>query len=237
MKKDFIESFSYKIKNSGNFNNLLKKKKNKKILCHGNFDVVHPGHIRHLLYAKSKADVLIVSITADKFIKKGLYRPHIPQNLRALNLAALEVVDFVVIDNYSKPINLIKKLKPNFFAKGYEYNDSYLHEDSAIEMKTVNSYGGEMIFTPGDIVYSSTNLIKSTLPNIDKEKIINIMSENNIKFDDLKKNIEKYKSKKIHVQGDTLIELYTRTTMRGSQGHTPTLVVLHQKQKSKIKRN
>ena len=108
MKKDFLAAFSYKIKKVRDLKNLLVRKKNKKILCHGNFDVVHPGHIRHLLYAKSKADILIVSITADKFIKKGLYRPHIPQNLRALNLAALEVVDFVVIDNHSKPINLIK---------------------------------------------------------------------------------------------------------------------------------
>ena len=136
MKKDFIKAFSYKIKKVNDLKNLINRKKNKIILCHGNFDVVHPGHIRHLLYAKSKANILVVSITADKFIKKGLYRPHIPQNLRALNLAALEVVDFVVIDNFSKPINLIKKLKPNFFAKGYEYNDSYLNEDSEIEMKT-----------------------------------------------------------------------------------------------------
>ena len=42
------------------------------ILCHGNFDVVHPGHIRHLIYAKSKGDILVVSITADKYIKKDL---------------------------------------------------------------------------------------------------------------------------------------------------------------------
>ena len=77
-------------------------------MCHGNFDVVHPGHIRHLLYAKSKADILIVSITADRFIKKGMYRPHIPQNLRALNLAALEVVDFVIIDEKPKPDWLLK---------------------------------------------------------------------------------------------------------------------------------
>ena len=174
MKKNFLNIFSYKIKTIIELHKILKKKTNKKILCHGNFDVVHPGHIRHLLYAKSKADILVVSITPDKFIKKGIYRPHIPQNLRALNLAALEFVDYVIIDNHAKPINLIKKIKPNFFAKGYEYNALDLHEDSEIEMKTVNAYGGEMIFTPGDVVYSSTKLINKTLPNIDEEKILNI---------------------------------------------------------------
>ena len=100
MKKNFLNIFSYKIKTKTELHKILKKKTNKKILCHGNFDVVHPGHIRHLLYAKSKADILVVSITPDKFIKKGIYRPHIPQNLRALNLAALEFIDYVIIDNY-----------------------------------------------------------------------------------------------------------------------------------------
>jgi rfaE bifunctional protein kinase chain/domain/rfaE bifunctional protein nucleotidyltransferase chain/domain len=230
MKKNFLNIFSYKIKTIIELHKILKKKTNKKILCHGNFDVVHPGHIRHLLYAKSKADILVVSITPDKFIKKGIYRPHIPQNLRALNLAALEFVDYVIIDNHAKPINLIKKIKPNFFAKGYEYNALDLHEDSEIEMKTVNAYGGEMIFTPGDVVYSSTKLINKTLPNIDEEKILNVMEENKIKIDDLKKNLEKYKSKKIHVVGDTIIDIYTRTTVIGGQIKTPTLSVLHQKQ-------
>ena len=59
----------------------LKSRSKKIILCHGVFDVVHPGHIRHLLYAKNKADVLVVSLTSDRFIKKGIYRPHIPEDI------------------------------------------------------------------------------------------------------------------------------------------------------------
>src|SRR5664279_517408 len=70
------------------------------IMCHGVFDVVHPGHVRHLLYAKSKADILVISITADMHIYKGQNRPHIPQDLRAINLAAFEVVDYVLIDKH-----------------------------------------------------------------------------------------------------------------------------------------
>ena len=229
MEKNFLKAFSYKIKSPIELNKYFKKNKLKKILCHGNFDVVHPGHIRHLLYAKSKADILIVSITADRFIKKGMYRPHIPQNLRALNLAALEVVDFVIIDDKPKPDALLKKLKPEFFAKGYEYNADKLHEDSAAEMQIVKSYGGEMIFTPGDVIYSSTNLINENLPNIDKEKILNVMQENNITIDILKKNLSKFKNKKIHVIGDTIIDVYTRASVIGGQIKTPTLSVLHQK--------
>ena len=68
------------------------------IVCHGVFDVVHPGHVRHLAYAKSKATILVVSVTADKYINKGSYRPHIPEKIRASNLATFEMVDFVIID-------------------------------------------------------------------------------------------------------------------------------------------
>ena len=59
------------------------------VMCHGVFDLVHPGHIRHLLYAKEKANVLVASLTADAHITKASYRPFVPQELRALNLAAL----------------------------------------------------------------------------------------------------------------------------------------------------
>jgi cytidyltransferase-like protein len=76
----------------------------KVIMCHGVFDLVHPGHIRHLLYAKEKADILVASLTADAYITKAQYRPFVPQELRALNLAALEMVDFVVIDANPTPI-------------------------------------------------------------------------------------------------------------------------------------
>jgi len=68
------------------------------IMCHGTFDLVHPGHIRHLIYAKSKADILVTSLTSDQHIAKANFRPFVPQMLRAMNLAALEVVDYVIID-------------------------------------------------------------------------------------------------------------------------------------------
>lgn len=71
----------------------------KVVQCHGCFDIVHPGHIRHLGFAKSQGDILIVSITADSAIDKGYDRPYINQDLRAENLAALECVDYICIDN------------------------------------------------------------------------------------------------------------------------------------------
>src|ERR1700742_3942497 len=77
------------------------------VMCHGVFDLVHPGHIRHLLYAKEKADILVASLTADAHITKAQYRPFVPQDLRAMNLAALEMVDYVLIDVNATPIDNI----------------------------------------------------------------------------------------------------------------------------------
>ena len=84
-------------KNAKTFFAKLKNKK-KIIQCHGVFDLVHPGHLRHFDHCKTKADVLIVSLTPDIHIKKGTYRPLIPEKMRANNLAAIELVDYVVID-------------------------------------------------------------------------------------------------------------------------------------------
>ena len=120
-KNNLFNKHQEKIVTKKTLINFRKKNKDKKIIiCHGVFDIVHPGHVRHLLYAKQKADILIVSVTSDIHINKGIYRPHVPESLRALNLSAFEVVDFVIIDKNPEPYDLIKKIKPNFFAKGFE---------------------------------------------------------------------------------------------------------------------
>src|ERR1700746_652997 len=90
-------------------------RRRKVIMCHGVFDVVHPGHLRHLLYAKTKADILVASLTADGHITKGRYRPHVRQTLRAINLAAFEMVDYVIIDDEPAPLKNLALIKPDFF--------------------------------------------------------------------------------------------------------------------------
>lgn len=198
------------------------------VLCHGCFDIVHPGHLRHLQYAKSKSDILIVSVTADKFILKGSHRPHIPEKLRAQNLASYEAVDYVMIDNNKKPLSLLKLLKPTFFAKGFEYNSRGLSEATKEEMKIVRSYKGKMLFTPGDVVYSSTSLLNLNLPNLAIDKLITLMDAGKVSFQKLKKTVKNLKGIKIHVVGDTIIDTLTRTTMIGGQTKTPTLSFLYQ---------
>ena len=203
-------------------------RKKKVIQCHGNFDVVHPGHVRHLMYAKTKADILVVSITADKYVKKGIYRPFVPENLRALNIAAFQMVDYVIIDDNQTPIKNLSFIKPDFFAKGFEYVSEGLPPATKEEAKLVESYGGEMIFTPGDIIYSSTKLINLAEPKIDNYKLIDLMNRNKLTFEILKQTLKKFKNLKIHVVGDTIIDSYTRTNLIGGHVKTPTPSVLYQ---------
>src|SRR2546430_13580946 len=87
------------------------------IMCHGTFDLVHPGHIRHLMYAKSKAEALVASLTSDSHINKANFRPFVPQDLRALTLAALEVLDYLIVAEHPPPIENIEDLRPEHFAK------------------------------------------------------------------------------------------------------------------------
>lgn len=202
----------------------------KLIMCHGTFDVVHPGHIRHLMYARSKADMLVASVTGDEHIKKANFRPFVPEQLRALNLAALDMVDFVVIDRNSTPLANLEDLKPDFFAKGYEYISSGLHPKSAEEKAILDSYGGEFIFTPGDVVYSSSRLIEMQPPNLSAEKLVALMEAEGLTFSELRNALDQMAGIRVHVIGDTIVDSYTNTTMIGGQTKTPTISVRYENQ-------
>lgn len=204
------------------------------IMCHGVFDVVHPGHLRHLIYAKSKADILVASLTADRHITKGHHRPHVPQDLRALNLAAFELVDYVVIDPNDTPIENLRKLQPDFFAKGYEYSAAGLPPKTQEEVDVISAYGGEVIFTPGDIVYSSSRLIESEPPNLQTDKLITLMDMTGITFDTLRDAVANFKGKRVHVVGDTIVDSLTQCAMIGGQTKTPTMSVLFQERQDFI---
>lgn len=231
MPPSLTKQYAHKIKSVEELCRILgpRPRKRKVIMCHGVFDVVHPGHLRHFIYAKSKADILVASLTADKHISKGHYRPHVPQDLRALNLAAYETVDYVIIDANPTPISNIGKLQPDFFAKGYEYTATGLPPKTQEEADALRVYGGEMIFTPGDIVYSSSKLIDLAPPSIKTEKLLTLMESEQLTFGGLRDHLDRLKGKRIHVVGDTIVDSYTQTTMIGGQTKTPTMSVLYER--------
>jgi len=131
----------------------------KVVLCHGCFDLMHPGHIKYLQAAKKMGDALIVTLTPDQFVDKGPGRPVFNQQLRAESLAALECVDLVAINKWSTAVNTLRLLKPDIYVKGQEFENL---EDASgkiqKEVEVLNQIGGEIRFTH-EIVFSSSELI------------------------------------------------------------------------------
>ena len=170
---------------------------------------------------------MVVSITSDQNADKGEDRPYINQELRSENLAALEIVDYVVIDDNKTPLSLLKNLKPDIFVKGAEYvgNRDDAHEKTLEEQNVVGEYGGVMIFTPGDIVFSSTKLLGIYKPNIECEKLRSMLDAQNIDKEYILELLDSFLKKKVLVVGDTIIDRYNYCTTLGKTTKTPTISI------------
>lgn len=136
------------------------------VQCHGVFDLFHYGHLLHLQEAKSWGEVLLVSITADKYVQKGPGRPIHSQEQRAAVLAALDCVDMVVVLTVSGPEPAIEAAHPDIYAKGPDYRDS---DTWALpERALVERLGGIVRFTAG-LKLSSSALINNLAPSLNQE--------------------------------------------------------------------
>ena len=130
------------------------------VLAHGVFDVLHYGHLIMLQHARRLAGEgsLVVTITADRFVRKGPGRPIFTQRERAAMLRALAMVDEVDVCNAASGIPMIQKWKPKIYLKHAEYktHDSlgFLNE----ERRAVEAQGGELVFFPGR-KWSSSGII------------------------------------------------------------------------------
>lgn len=222
MLQSFTNSYRRKIKTVDELRAIIGPfpRDKKVIMCHGVFDLVHPGHVRHLIYVKEHADIIVASITCDEHVTKAQYRPFVSQDLRALNLAAFEMVDYVIIDHNPTPLENIAKLQPDYFAKGYEYSSG--KRETKKEIDALKEYGGEILYTPGDIRYSSSHLIENSPPNISLEKLLLLMEGDGLSFKKLRDILCQCEGKRVHVVGDTIVDRFSYTTMIGGMGKTPT---------------
>lgn len=132
------------------------------VQCHGVFDLIHPGHIRHFEAAKCEGDVLVVTLTEDKHVNKGPGRPVFNQRLRAESVAALAAVDYVAINHSPNAVETIQLLKPHVYVKGSEYASPEQDLTGMIteEEEAVKEAGGRIHFT-NDITFSSTELLNT----------------------------------------------------------------------------
>ena len=129
------------------------------VLCHGTFDLLHPGHIKHFMDAKALGDLLVVTLTADAFMNKGHGRPIFNENERAFMIRQLLCVDYVEICHEKTGLSMIHKYKPSIYAKGSDYATADKHGSLEMEREAVESYGGKLVLTPHG-GYSSSAIIE-----------------------------------------------------------------------------
>lgn len=139
----------------------LKQNGTKVGLCHGCFDILHFGHLRHLSSARSLCDKLFVSITEDKYVNKGPKRPIFTCQQRAEMLSGFACVDGVVISTYPTAIDVVDLLKPDMFIKGQEYHlaPAGRHIGFENEREFALANGIEVAFTFEE-TFSSTETLK-----------------------------------------------------------------------------
>lgn len=215
----------------------LKKEGKKIVQCHGVFDLVHPGHIRYFKSAKKYGDVLVVSITGDKYVRKGPGRPIFNEQLRAEVLAAMSLIDYVVIVQSDTAIEAIKKLKPDVYVKGPDYKkrkaNPFLPRKLGQEEAAVTSVGGKLVFTDDEVIFSSSHLINRYIEQY-PEKTKNYLETIRKSYanESIVDIICTIKSKKILVIGDAIIDQYHYTLPMGKSSKEPLVVHIYRSEES-----
>lgn len=193
--------------------------------CHGVFDLLHIGHVRHFEQAKKLGDVLVVTLTPDRFVNKGAGRPAFTETLRAEFLANLVSIDYVAINEWPTAVDTIHLLKPNIFTKGSEFKnlqDTIGHVSQ--EGEAIRAIGGEIVFTE-DIVYSSSALINqymSQYPEHVRDYLCEFASRRTA--EEALAPLRAAENLKVLVVGETIIDEYAYCEAIGKSGKEPVLV-------------
>lgn len=203
-----------KIKTLAELETLLKTQRDagrKIVHCHGVFDLVHPGHIVHFREARKNGDILVVTITPDRWVNKGPGRPLFTEKLRLDSLAALEMVDFVALNETPTAVELIKRLKPDYYVKGGDYADpkSDLTGKITDEEAAIRSVGGKLIFTEG-FTSSSSHLINrlfSAYPDETQEYLQGLRTL--YSADQILGHLQGLSKLKVLIAGEAIIDQYS----------------------------
>jgi rfaE bifunctional protein nucleotidyltransferase chain/domain len=180
------------------------------VQAHGTFDLLHLGHVRHLEAASSLGDVLVVTVTGDRFVNKGPGRPAFSDGLRAEMLAALQCVDWVAICQSPDAVKAIEFIRPNIYVKGQDYQDPERDITGKIkyERQAVEENGGRLHCTD-ELVFSSTELVN---------RYFNIFGADiRVHLDALRANdglneiinlVESVRDRRVVLVGDAIIDEY-----------------------------
>lgn len=198
--------------------------------CHGVFDLLHIGHIRHLEQAKRMGDVLVVTLTPDRYVDKGPHRPAFTETLRAEALASLSCVDHVAINEWPTAEETLRLLRPHYYVKGSEFKivSSDMTGKIGREEQTAAEIGTTVAFTE-DIVFSSSNLINRYLSNLPTEidQYLRLFRQR-FTVEDVVEVIDRMASMRVLVVGDTILDDYVYCEALGKSSKDPVLAMRYQ---------
>lgn len=187
------------------------------VLCHGVFDLVHPGHIIYFQQAKAMGDVLVVSYTAARYVRKGPGRPYFDDEMRKTMLSAIGCIDYVMMSDGYTADDMIETVEPDLYVKGQEYAKAEDDITGKIgeEVALVRKHGGDVRYTSGQ-VFSSTKLINTAFPAL-TEEVKEYMQDFKQRYtmDDIKAYTEKMQDLKVLVVGDVIIDEYVFCEVQG----------------------
>jgi rfaE bifunctional protein nucleotidyltransferase chain/domain len=205
----------------------LRAEGKKVVLCHGVFDLLHVGHLRHFEEARAHGDVLVVTITPDRFVNKGPHRPAFTEQIRAEVLAGFSCVDFVAINDSMTAVELIRRLRPDAYVKGPDYKDPAGDVSGKIvdEQAAVESVGGRIVFTSGE-TFSSSKLINRHMSALPPE-VQAYLSDfgHRHSADEVLGYVSKARGLKVLLIGEPIIDEYMYCDAIGKSSKEPTMVV------------
>ncbi|NOX75099.1 MAG: adenylyltransferase/cytidyltransferase family protein [Gammaproteobacteria bacterium] len=197
------------------------------VLCHGTYDLLHVGHIKHLQAARKLGDRLLVTLTADPFVNKGPDRPVFTEALRAESIAALECVDGVAINSQETAVNVIEALRPHVYVKGSDYIRAQDDVTGNIrrEQEAVEAAGGRIHFTQ-EATFSSSTLLNEHFSALgdDVREFIQAFRRRH-DHSTLNTSLERLADLDVLVVGDIIIDEYHYTRSLGQTGKGNVLSV------------
>ena len=201
----------------------------KVVHCHGVFDLLHIGHIKHLEAARKLGDALVVTLTPDRFVNKGPHRPAFPERLRAEALASLACVDFVAINEWPTAVETIQKLRPDFYVKGVVREAGKRDHTDAIdrEEQAVKAGGGQLVLTDEETFSASTliNRFMDVFTPETKSFLEQFRAAHSP--EEIIGCLQAIRKLKVLVIGETIIDEYQFCSVMGKSGKEPVLAALH----------
>jgi rfaE bifunctional protein kinase chain/domain/rfaE bifunctional protein nucleotidyltransferase chain/domain len=195
------------------------------VQCHGVFDLLHIGHIRHFQEAKKSGEILVVTLTPDRFVNKGPHRPVFTETLRAEAIASLEAVDYVAINKWPTAVEAIALLRPEVYAKGSDYADAATDHTGGITLErlAVEGVGGRLMFT-NEIRFNSSTLLNQHMSNLPSE-VNEYLTEfrRNHSIEEVTGFISRARNLRVLVLGEAIIDEYQYCETLGKSGKEPIL--------------